>query len=86
MAHRDEYGVEPICKVLSEHGCTIAPSTFYDALSRRPSRRSVRDQQVLESIVTEQSRVCLWPGSAPGRCGFGFAARAMTWPDAPWNE
>lgn len=27
--HRDRFGVEPICTVLSEHGCTIAPSTYY---------------------------------------------------------
>jgi len=52
--NRDKFGVEPICKVLSEHGCTIAPSTFYEALSRRPSRRAVRDQQVLELIMTER--------------------------------
>jgi putative transposase len=24
---RREFGVEPICRVLSEHGCTIAPGT-----------------------------------------------------------
>ena len=24
------WGVEPICTVLSEHGCPIAPSTYYD--------------------------------------------------------
>jgi putative transposase len=28
-AHRDRFGVEPICTVLSEHGVTIAPSTYY---------------------------------------------------------
>jgi putative transposase len=54
VENRDQYGVEPICRVLSEHGCAIAPSTFYDALSRRPSRRSLRDQLVLELIVTER--------------------------------
>jgi putative transposase len=26
------WGVEPICRVLTEHGTPIAPSTFYDAL------------------------------------------------------
>ena len=24
------WGVEPICAVLSEHGCRIAPSTYYE--------------------------------------------------------
>jgi transposase InsO family protein len=28
-AHRARFGVEPICKVLCEHGIQIAPSTFY---------------------------------------------------------
>src|SRR3954453_23599445 len=28
-AHRDRFGVEPICTVLSEHGVSIAPSTYY---------------------------------------------------------
>jgi putative transposase len=28
-AYRDRFGVEPICTVLSEHGCQIAPSTYY---------------------------------------------------------
>ena len=34
------WGVEPICTVLSEHGCPIAPSTYYDARISlaRPSR------------------------------------------------
>lgn len=27
--HRDRFGVEPICTVLSEHGITIAPSTYW---------------------------------------------------------
>ena len=25
------WGVESICAVLTEHGCPIAPSTYYDA-------------------------------------------------------
>ena len=28
-AHRDRFGVVPICRVLTEHGCPIAPSTYY---------------------------------------------------------
>ena len=31
------WGVEPICTVLSEHGCPIAPSTYYDAPAGLPS-------------------------------------------------
>jgi putative transposase len=28
--HKKQFGVEPICRVLTEHGCKIAPSTYYD--------------------------------------------------------
>ena len=37
--HRDRFGVEPICRVLTEHGITIAPSTYYAAKNRPPSTR-----------------------------------------------
>lgn len=29
------WGVESMCAVLSEHGCAIAPSTYYEARDRR---------------------------------------------------
>ena len=48
--HRERFGVEPICRVLTEHGCKIAPSTFYAAKNRQPSPRAVRDAVVLEHI------------------------------------
>jgi len=45
-AHRDQFGVEPICKVLREHGCGIAPNTYYVAKKRPPSKRSLRDEEL----------------------------------------
>jgi putative transposase len=45
------FGVEPICRVLSEHGCSIAPSTYYEARIRRPSRRALRDAETLALIA-----------------------------------
>ena len=45
--HKARFGVEPICRVLTEHGCPIAPSTYYDA--RQPAARPpgrVRDEQL----------------------------------------
>ena len=50
--HKQEYGVEPICRVLSAHGCKIAPSTYYDACARRsqPSKRQVRDEELKVEI------------------------------------
>jgi putative transposase len=50
-AHRGRFGVAPICRVLSEHGCTIAPSTYYDAKSRPPSKRSLRDDELKIEIA-----------------------------------
>ncbi|MCW2688738.1 MAG: putative transposase [Mycobacterium sp.] len=44
------FGVEPICRVLSEHGCKIATSTYYAAKKRLPSARAVRDAELDEQI------------------------------------
>jgi putative transposase len=46
------WGVESICAVLSEHGCPIAPSTYYDARDRAPSRRQLRDEE-LKPLITK---------------------------------
>ena len=40
---RGRFGVEPICRVLTEHGCQIAPSSYYAAKNRPASAREVRD-------------------------------------------
>ena len=52
--HRDGdglvWGVEPICVVLSEHGCQIAPSTYYEHVGRGPSDRERRDALLLNEI------------------------------------
>ena len=45
------WGVEPICAVLSEHGCPIAPSTYYDAKGRPPSARAARDERLKAAII-----------------------------------
>jgi putative transposase len=48
--HKARFGVEPICRVLSQHGCPIAPSTYYDAKGRPPSARARRDEQLRAAI------------------------------------
>jgi len=48
--HRPRFGVEPTCRVLTGHGCKIAPSTYYAAKARPPSRRAVRDAELLAEI------------------------------------
>ena len=54
--------------MLSEHGCPIAPSTFYQAVSRRPSRRHLRDEQLIALIAAER---------ADSRYVAGLGARKM---------
>lgn len=52
--HKDTFGVDPICRVLSEHGLKIAPSTYHDA----------------EALITPlgEGSVGRWPSSfEPGR-------------------
>jgi len=49
-AHREEFGVEPICRTLSEAGCPIAPSTYYAAKTRPPSARTLRDERLNAEI------------------------------------
>jgi putative transposase len=49
-AHKQEFGVGPICGVLTQHGAQIAPSTYYAARSRPPSPRALRDADLLVEI------------------------------------
>jgi putative transposase len=49
--HKGRFGVEPICRVLTQHGCPIAPSTYYDAKGRPPSARARRDEQLRAAIT-----------------------------------
>lgn len=44
------WGVEPICRVLAEHGLQIAPATYYAAKTRPPSR-SLPDEQLKTMIA-----------------------------------
>ena len=44
--HRDEFGVEPICRVLE-----MAPSTYYSAKSRPPSARAVQDAIMMQALM-----------------------------------
>jgi putative transposase len=44
--HRDEFGIEPICRVLE-----VAPSTYHAARSRTPSARAVRDEELKPEIA-----------------------------------
>jgi len=45
-AHRDEFGVEPICRTLQ-----VAPSTYYSAKTRPQSERAKRDALLIPVLV-----------------------------------
>ena len=45
-AHRDRFGVEPICSVLQ-----FAPSTYWSAKRRPPCARAIRDEQLCTEIA-----------------------------------
>lgn len=50
-AHKERFGVQPICRVLRQHNVAeIAPSTYYAARTRPPSPRALRDAQLLAEI------------------------------------
>jgi len=70
--HRETFGVEPMCRVLSEHGLHVAPSTYYAAKTRPPSARAIRDEQLLVEIRR------VWSERRKGRRLYG--ARKV------WNE
>jgi putative transposase len=51
--HRDRFGgVEPICRVLTEHDCSIDPSTHYKFKKRPASARATRDAELTAAIKT----------------------------------
>lgn len=57
--HKERFGVEPICRVLTEHGCKIAPSTYYAFTTRPPSARSLRDAEIvvhLERVFWDRTK------------------------------
>jgi putative transposase len=41
--HKERFGVEPICRVLTDADTKIAPSTYYAHRTRPPSARSISD-------------------------------------------
>jgi len=49
--HRARFGVASICRVLSEHGCRIAPRTFYAWVKRPMSSRALWDIVITEILA-----------------------------------
>ena len=51
-SHRDRFGVEPICTVLSEHGLKIAPSTYYERRQQPVTDAELEDAYLANALVT----------------------------------
>lgn len=49
--HRARFGVAPICRTLSSHGCAIAPRTYYAWCKRPPSKRALWDTAITEILA-----------------------------------
>jgi putative transposase len=49
--HRDRFGVEPICRVLREHGLAIAPSTFHARQAQPVSQADWDDAHTANAAV-----------------------------------
>jgi putative transposase len=48
---KERFGVEPVCHVLSQFVCKIAPGTYYAAKKRPPSARTLRDEKIKEVLL-----------------------------------
>ena len=49
--HRARFGVAPICRVLTAHGCKIAPRTFYGWACRALSKRDLWDTVITHVLA-----------------------------------
>jgi putative transposase len=49
--HKECFGVEPVCRVLTGCGWQIAPGTYYAAVRRPASARAVKDARILAEIT-----------------------------------
>lgn len=50
--YRDRFGVEPICTVLTEHGITIAPSTYYQRIKTPLTDAALDEAYLANALVT----------------------------------
>ena len=51
-SHRERFGVEPICAELSQHGITIAPSTYYAHQACPVSPAALEEAYLANALVT----------------------------------
>jgi putative transposase len=51
-SYRGRFGVEPICAVLTEHGITIAPSTYYALRACPVTAAALQEAYLVNALVT----------------------------------
>jgi hypothetical protein len=51
-AHKDRFGVDPICRVLTKHGMAIAPFTYYAHRSAPVSQAELADAYAANAVLT----------------------------------
>ena len=51
-SYRGRFGVEPICAVLSEHGVSIAPSTYYERRREPVTASELEEAYLANALVT----------------------------------
>ncbi len=76
-SHRERFGVEPVCAELSQHGITIAPSTYHAHKACPVSPAALEEAYLANALVTlhaARTGACTGPGS----CGAPLAGRAWT--------
>ena len=56
-ARRSRSGVDPTCTVLTEHGISIAPSTYYKA----KARGRVSAAELADAYAPTPCTRCMWP-------------------------
>ncbi|MCB1797001.1 MAG: IS3 family transposase, partial [Candidatus Competibacteraceae bacterium] len=50
--YKSRFGVEPICTVLSEHGVSIAPSTYYERHRQPVTAAELEEAYLANALVT----------------------------------
>jgi putative transposase len=50
-AHKDRFGIEPICRVLTEHGLPIAPSTVHQRVASPVSPAELADAYAANTLL-----------------------------------
>ena len=80
-SYRDRFGVEPICTVLSEHGCPIAPSTYYERRRQPVTEAELEDAYLANALVNAWSRCGVRTGASTGLANSG---RPPATPGSRW--